>query len=56
MLFDKYGFGEPNESIYNEMVKEILSPAQMKHKQLRGLKGYKDYCLKTRYRLIPLIW
>ena len=23
---------------------------------LRGLKGYKDYCLKTRYRLIPLIW
>lgn len=23
---------------------------------LRELKGYKDYCLKTRYRLIPLIW
>lgn len=23
---------------------------------LRSLKGYKDYCLKTRYRLIPLIW
>jgi len=23
---------------------------------LRELKGYKDYCLKTHYRLIPLIW
>lgn len=23
---------------------------------LRDLSGYKDYCLKTRYRLIPLIW
>jgi len=23
---------------------------------LRSLKGYKDYCLKTCYRLIPLIW
>ena len=23
---------------------------------LRDLTGYKDYCLKTRYRLIPLIW
>lgn len=23
---------------------------------LRDLAGYKDYCLKTRYRLIPLIW
>ncbi|WPC39861.1 isoprenylcysteine carboxylmethyltransferase family protein [Clostridium sp. JS66] len=23
---------------------------------LRELPGYKDYCLKTRYRLIPLIW
>jgi protein-S-isoprenylcysteine O-methyltransferase Ste14 len=23
---------------------------------LRDLPGYKDYCLKTRYRLIPLIW
>ncbi|MEQ8154641.1 MAG: methyltransferase, partial [Clostridiaceae bacterium] len=23
---------------------------------LRDLKGYKDYCLKTPYRLIPLIW
>jgi len=23
---------------------------------LSGLKGYKDYSLKTRYRLIPLIW
>lgn len=23
---------------------------------LRELKGYKDYCSKTRYRLIPLIW
>lgn len=22
----------------------------------RDLPGYKDYCLKTRYRLIPLIW
>lgn len=23
---------------------------------LKKLKGYKDYCLKTPYRLIPLIW
>lgn len=23
---------------------------------LKDLKGYKDYCLKTPYRLIPLIW
>lgn len=23
---------------------------------LRELNGYKDYCLKTHYRLIPLIW
>lgn len=23
---------------------------------LRDLPGYKDYCLKTRYRLIPLVW
>jgi protein-S-isoprenylcysteine O-methyltransferase Ste14 len=23
---------------------------------LRGLPGYRDYCLKTRYRLIPFIW
>lgn len=23
---------------------------------LRKLKGYKEYCLKTRYRLIPFIW
>lgn len=23
---------------------------------LRDLTGYKDYCLKTRYRLVPLIW
>ncbi|WP_416100994.1 methyltransferase family protein [Clostridium carboxidivorans] len=23
---------------------------------LRELPGYKDYCLKTHYRLIPLIW
>lgn len=23
---------------------------------LRDLPGYRDYCLKTRYRLIPLIW
>lgn len=23
---------------------------------LRDLTGYKDYCLKTRYHLIPLIW
>lgn len=23
---------------------------------LRDLKGYKDYCLKTTYRLIPFIW
>lgn len=23
---------------------------------LKNLKGYKEYCLKTRYRLIPFIW
>jgi protein-S-isoprenylcysteine O-methyltransferase Ste14 len=23
---------------------------------LKELKGYKEYCLKTKYRLIPLIW
>jgi protein-S-isoprenylcysteine O-methyltransferase Ste14 len=23
---------------------------------LRGLKGYKEYCNKTRYRLIPFVW
>ncbi|SFG54767.1 Protein-S-isoprenylcysteine O-methyltransferase Ste14 [Desulfotomaculum arcticum] len=23
---------------------------------LRDLPGYKDYCIKTRYRLIPLVW
>ena len=23
---------------------------------MRGLPGYRDYCLKTRYRLIPFIW
>jgi protein-S-isoprenylcysteine O-methyltransferase Ste14 len=23
---------------------------------LRELSGYKDYCSKTHYRLIPLIW
>jgi protein-S-isoprenylcysteine O-methyltransferase Ste14 len=23
---------------------------------LKDLKGYKEYCIKTRYRLIPLIW
>lgn len=23
---------------------------------LRELEGYKEYCLKTRYRLIPLVW
>lgn len=23
---------------------------------LRELPGYKDYCLKTPYRLVPLIW
>lgn len=23
---------------------------------MRDLPGYKDYCIKTRYRLIPLIW
>ena len=32
---------------------------RIKHEEetlLRGLKGYKDYCSKTRYRVIPLIW
>ena len=32
---------------------------RIKHEEetlLRELKGYKDYCSKTRYRVIPLIW
>lgn len=34
MLYDKSGFGITYENLFNEMAKDILSPAQMKHKQL----------------------
>jgi DNA-binding transcriptional MerR regulator len=41
MLYDKSGFGKLNESIYNDKIKEILSPAHLKHKQL--IQKYLDY-------------
>lgn len=34
MLYDKVGFGMTYENLFNEMAKDVLSPAQMKHKQL----------------------
>jgi DNA-binding transcriptional MerR regulator len=34
MLQDKSGFGTTNENLFNEMAKKVLSPAQIKHKQL----------------------
>jgi DNA-binding transcriptional MerR regulator len=41
LLYDKAGFGEPYESIYNDKIKEVLSPAHMKHKQL--IQEYLNY-------------
>jgi len=41
MLCDRSGFGITNENLFNEMTKDILSPAQMKHKKL--LQEYLNY-------------
>ncbi|MEQ8156989.1 MAG: MerR family transcriptional regulator [Clostridiaceae bacterium] len=41
MLYDKPGFGITYESLFNEMAKDVLSPAQMKHKQL--IQKYLNY-------------
>jgi DNA-binding transcriptional MerR regulator len=41
MLYDKSGFGITNEDLFNEMAKGVLSPAQMKHKQL--MQKYLNY-------------
>ncbi len=41
MLYDKSGFGITHESLFNEMVNDVLSPAQMRHKQL--IQKYLNY-------------
>lgn len=41
MLYDKSGFGITYENLFNEMAKGVLSPAQMKHKQL--IQKYLNY-------------
>lgn len=41
MLYNKSGFGATNESLLNEMTKKVLSPAQMKHKEL--IQKYLNY-------------
>ncbi|GFP75508.1 MerR family transcriptional regulator [Clostridium fungisolvens] len=41
MLYNKSGFGETNENLLNEMTKKVLSPAQMKHKEL--IQKYLNY-------------
>lgn len=41
MLCDKSGFGINYENLFNEMAKEVLSPAQMKHKYL--IQKYLNY-------------
>lgn len=41
MLYDKSGFGKTNENLFNEMTKNVLSPAQIKHKQL--IQKYLNY-------------
>lgn len=41
MLYDKSGFGITYESLFNEVAKDILSPAQIKHKQL--IQKYLNY-------------
>lgn len=43
LLYGKYGFEEPYESIYNDMVNQVLSPAQIKHKEL--IQKYLNYRL-----------
>jgi len=41
MLYDKSGFGITNENLFNEMAKNVLSPAQLKHKLL--IQKYLNY-------------
>lgn len=41
MLYDKSGFGVIYENLFNEMAKNVLSPAQIKHKQL--IQKYLNY-------------
>jgi hypothetical protein len=41
MLYEKSGFGKTNENLLNEMTKNVLSPAQIKHKQF--LQKYLNY-------------
>ena len=41
MLYNKSGFGTTNENLFNDMAKGVLSPAQMKHKQL--IQKYLNY-------------
>jgi DNA-binding transcriptional MerR regulator len=41
MLYDKSGFGVTNENLFNDIAKEVLSPAEMKHKQL--IQKYLNY-------------
>jgi DNA-binding transcriptional MerR regulator len=41
MLFNKSGFGITYENLFNEMASGVLSPAQMRHKQL--IQKYLNY-------------
>lgn len=41
MLFDQSGFSEPYESLYNDMLGDVLSPARLKHKEL--MQKYLNY-------------
>lgn len=41
MLYDKSGFGITYENLFNELSKDVLSPAQIKHKQL--IQKYLNY-------------
>ncbi|MDV3426402.1 MAG: MerR family transcriptional regulator [Bacillota bacterium] len=41
MLYEKSGFGITYENLFNDMAKGVLSPAQMKHKQL--IQKYLNY-------------
>lgn len=41
LLFDKSGFGLTYENLFNELSKNVRSPAQMKHKQL--IQKYLNY-------------
>lgn len=41
MLYDQTGLRKPFENLYNEMITSVLSPAQMKHKQL--IQKYLNY-------------